>query len=141
MSETEITIEEALLKKIKDEGLQLIIDDDEILMALAKKAMKEALFQPRRVAKGGYSYGYDEEDSPVVESARKIADEVTTRMAQELMGELVRDDEFRESVVKYMVMALPVVLRNVWQDSFSQTAHLEQDNLVKIMQNRLALPG
>ena len=74
------------------------------MRADSDQGCEEALYQPARLPRP-YG-GFDEKDSPVVDAARTIARETATRVVQEMISELAKNDEFRQVMVDYMVAVL-----------------------------------
>lgn len=114
-STTYTTVEERIIEKLKTDYLASDFLTDEDLRVIVDKGIREALFQPRRVASGRYNY--EETDSPVIEAARKLAAEVAEQVCRDIFDDLMKNPEFTKALNQAIVAALPQVIRARWDDA------------------------
>ncbi len=108
-NERKMTLEEKLVQKIKGDSLMSLIGDEDAILELVKRAITEALYQPRRTMK---QYGgYDEIDSPLVEATRKLAESACKIIAERIIKEIMSDKTIREEINKAIGVMLPAVIR------------------------------
>ena len=120
-NESKMTLEEKLVQKIKTDSLMALVGDEDAIHELVKRAITEALYQPRRTMK---SYGgYDEIDSPIVEATREIAEGACKVIAERIIKEIMSDKTIREEINKAIGSMLPAVIRGYLDAGL--TTHLE----------------
>jgi hypothetical protein len=112
------TLEERLVETIKDTTLFNLVKDEDAITDLVTRAIKEALFQPKRISTG---YGnHKEEDSPLVAATRKIAEDYAKQMVQKIVDQLLADPENIKKIRDAILILLPSAI------SGSLTYSLEQ---------------
>lgn len=105
-----MTLEEKLVQQIKTTTLAGLIDDEDAIASLVKKAIHEALFQSRIIYTG--KYGESKKiDSPVVEAARDVVKQATSKIIEELIVDLLQKDEFKTIVRDMFADMLPLVMK------------------------------
>lgn len=110
-----MTVEDRIVQKMKTDTLASLIGDEDAIADLAKRAIYEALFQPRRVPK---TYGgYDEADSPIVAACRAAA----TKAAEAIVERIVSDPEVSTRLVDLAARALPAEMMSAVRSSISNT--------------------
>lgn len=102
-----MTLEQKIVEQIKRYGLHELLDDEDAIAELAKRAVKEALIQPRRALGDGYGR-YTEQDAPVVAAARDLA----KQLADDVAAKLAADAEFQKLLRDAMADALPNAISN-----------------------------
>ena len=109
MSNSEkMTLEERVVQKIKSDTLMALVGDEDAILELAKRAVREALYQPQRKAR---SYGgWDESDSVVVEAARDVAKQVSEKVTTTLVEELLSDKEFKKKLTETIAQVFPSII-------------------------------
>lgn len=122
---SKMTVEERLVKHIKETGLGLLIDDEDAITELTRRAIEAALIQPRRVYTGGY---YDrDQDSPVVAAAREVAREALRKLADEQIEKIKADPKSMEAIQRGMGAAVAEVLK----EGISQLMNYAAQNAVQ----------
>jgi hypothetical protein len=109
-----MTLEEKLVQHIKEVGLGALITDEDAITELTRKAVEQALFQPRRIPNG--SYHYTDKDAPVVEAARKIADGALAKIFEKRIKALFDDPQSKQALDKAIANAFPKILMKSIQD-------------------------
>lgn len=109
-----MTLEEKLVQHIKEVGLGALITDEDAITELTRKAVEQALFQPRRVPNG--SYHYIDKDAPVVEAARQVADGALAKIFDERIQALFDDPKSKDALDKAIAGAFPKILMKTLQD-------------------------
>jgi predicted RNA-binding Zn ribbon-like protein len=104
----QMTIEAKIVDRIKKYGLHELVDDEDAIEALARKAVHEALMQPRE---SGDSWRRQQKDSPVVAAAREIAAKAADALIAEQVEKLKADPEFAKMVLAAMAGMIHDVLR------------------------------
>lgn len=103
-----MTLEEKLVQHIKTIGLGALIDDEDAIAELTKRAIDQALLQPQRIRK---EYGgYEERDSLVVAAARVIASKAIEGLTAELVKHLSLNRQVQQAVLDAVVAALPAAI-------------------------------
>ncbi len=112
-----MTLEEKVVQHIKSTSLMLLVNDEDALTDLARRAVKEALYQPRTVNDG--SYHTKTVDSPAVECAREVATAAYKKIMQDEVDKMMADPETIKTLRSAMMLMLPRVLeetiRGVYQ--------------------------
>ena len=137
MTDEKMTVEQAVVAKLKGDPLASIIDDSEMLLECASRAIQEALYQPSRVLK--QFGGYEEKDSPVVEAAREAARIVALKVADEMMLTLMKEPDFRRKVAECIALSLPVVFKETWFEGFGQMAREQGDELSRMVEEHIKI--
>lgn len=109
-----MTLEEKLVQHIKEVGLGALITDEDAITELTRKAVEQALFQPRRIPNG--SYHYTDKDAPVVEAARQIADVALAKIFEERIKALFDDPQSKKALDRAIANAFPKILMKAIQD-------------------------
>jgi len=111
-------IQSVLNDKLKDKDFVLDLMSDEAMRDLAKRTIREALFQPVRMKTSEYSTR--EQDSPAVDAARRIANLAAKEIVDRMTRHLINDDEFRKLVAEALATALPQVIRGFWHEQIER---------------------
>lgn len=122
-----MTLEARIVQTLKDDHLMKLVGDEDAITDLVKRAITEALFQPRRIS-GGYGR-IEETDSVAVSAARNIAEKAASKLAGDLITSVMEDAAFQERVKVAMLQAIPSVMMKGFDDSIrnaAQQAVLEQ---------------
>ena len=107
-NEAKMTLEERVVQKIKSDTLMSLVGDEDAILELTRRAVREALYQPKRIPR---SYGgFDEKDSMVVEAARDVAKAAVLKVAESEIERLVADPDFCKIVRDALAAALPDAL-------------------------------
>lgn len=113
-----MSLEEKLVQHIKTTSLMLLVDDEDAITELTRRALSEAIIQPRRVSTNSYG-GYSEKDSPVIEAAREVATAALKKLMQDEVDKILADPTSVETLRKAMQLLLPKILEekiaNVYQ--------------------------
>ncbi len=123
-NERKMTLEEKLVQKIKGDSLMSLIGDEDAMLELTKRALHEALYQPRQVKSG---YSTHAEDSPVVAASRKAAEEACKVIAEQIIKEIMSNEPMRKGINKAIGAMLPAVILNCLERGL--TNHLEKASL------------
>jgi hypothetical protein len=126
-----MTLEERLVQHIKDTGLGVLINDEDAITELTRRAVHEALIQPRRVPR--QFGGYEEKTSPLVDAARDIAQETVKRIMEAEIKRLMEDPETMKLVRSALAEAFPHAIQTAAQSfyqSVSQHAYIQATNKV-----------
>lgn len=115
-----MTLEERVVQKIKDDTLMAVIGDEDAILELTKRALREALFQPRRNPDQGYGSSR-ELDSPVVEAAREAARNVAKSIAETLLA----DEEVRVKVAEAVAKAVPAAIAGQIHDIIRESVRYD----------------
>jgi hypothetical protein len=110
-NEKSMTLEEKLVQHIKDDKLIMLLGDEDAITQLTERAVREALFQQRRVATGRYNGDYTMADSPVVEAARTIAAAAIQRITDQMVKELLENAKITLMVRDAFIAQLPIALQ------------------------------
>jgi len=105
----QMSLEEKLVQHIKTTSFMLLIDDEDAITELTRRALTEALVQKRRVSTNSYG-GYTEHDSPVVEAARNVATKALEKLMQDEIDKLLATPDTLIQLRKAMMMMLPKIL-------------------------------
>jgi len=133
-----MTLEEKLVQHIKDIGLGALIEDEDAITELTRKAVDAALIQKRLVRDGSYST--KEIDSPVVEAARAIATEALKQIFDVRVKALFDDPATATALNEALASALPGALRDAMQSllgmALQRTEMNTQANLMNALRQR-----
>lgn len=130
-----MSLEERLVQHIKDVGLGALIDDEDAITELTRRAVDQALFQPIRVTD---RYGRTEEtkDSLVVEAARGIARAALDKLVAEEVERVKADPQAMAAIRAAMAVALPDILSRhsamLFSDAARSGANLAVEELRRI---------
>lgn len=123
-------VEDKLVGILKEQGLDILADNEEMLHELAAKAIHEAIFQPLRSDTG---YGsYQNRDAPVVQAAREIATRAVAEIVAKEAKRLAEDEEFSKHVREALALSVPSVLR-------AQSEAMVDDIRVRAQQDTIEL--
>ena len=115
-----MTLEERVVQKIKDDTLMAVIGDEDAILELTKRALHEALFQPRR--NPDQSYGSVRElDSPVVEAAREAA----RLLAKGIASTLLADEDVKVKVGEAIAKAVPAAIAGQLHDFIRESVRYD----------------
>lgn len=119
-NEAKMTLEEKMVQTLKSNHLMKLVGDEDAITELVKRAINEALYQPRRIPQ---SYGrYDEKDSLVVELSRDVAREAAVAVSKEITDQLIEDEKFRATVKKAMMSCIPDIMMNAFDYNIKDLA-------------------
>jgi len=110
-----MSLEEKLVQHIKKHGLGLLVNDEDALTKLTRKAIDQALYQKRRDKEGWNSH---EIDSPVVEAAREIAKASLTKLMQQQIELMLADPKVLETLRIAITTAIPLVMMEASQNLY-----------------------
>ncbi len=106
----EMTLEERLVQTIKNESLMKLVGDEDAITQLVTRAIQEALFQPRRVAR---DYGIIEQmDSPLVEITRSCARTYADTIAKTIIEELLTDSKNKTILQNAIIAWIPAAIND-----------------------------
>lgn len=107
---SKMTLEERIVQTLKDDSLMKLVGDEDAITELVKRAIHEALFQPRKL--NTYSYGgrQEEADAPIVKAAREAAERYANEAAKTLIEELLADPERKKVLHNAIVDSLPAAI-------------------------------
>lgn len=95
-----MTVEERLVQHMKGDPLMVVIQDEDALTDLARRAVEKALFEDRFVP-GTKSWDSGQRaPSPAVAAAREIAEAATRKIVDEAVASLSANPKFVEAVQK-----------------------------------------
>lgn len=106
-NEVKMTLEERIVQQIKSDTVMSLVGDEDAITELVKRAIQEALFQPRRVPN---SYSRESVDSPVVATARDVAVKVATKTAESMVKTILEDKATKEAILDGLLKNLPLAL-------------------------------
>lgn len=106
-NEVKMTLEERIVQQIKSDTVMSLVGDEDAITELVKRAIQEALFQPRRVPN---SYSRESVDSPVVATARDVAVKVATKTAESMVKAILEDKATKEALIDGLLKNLPLAL-------------------------------
>lgn len=104
-NERKMTLEERIVQNIKSDTLMTLVGDEDAILELTRRAVSEALYQPKRVPK---SYGgWEEKDSPVIDAARDVAKKAIEKIADAEIERLASDPVVIQQVRECLAAAFP----------------------------------
>jgi hypothetical protein len=118
-----MTLEEKIVQHLKSEVLYSLVDDEESILTLVKRAIDEALFKPVPVVvinNNGYGSPSYSKDSLVVERARVIANEGIDLLIEKLTNEILNDNELKKVILQEFVKLMPIAVLNRWDSIFNR---------------------
>lgn len=119
-NEAKMTLEERIVQSLKNDSLMKLVADEDAVTELVKRAIQEALYQPRRVEQ---SYGrFEQKDSIVVAAARDMAEKAVRAHIDTMMATLMADKNFRKTVEDQMLRAIPGVMMRKFTEHIEFTA-------------------
>jgi len=102
-----MTLEDKVVQHIKDVGMGVLIDDEDAILELVKRAVHAALIDPPQ-KRSTYGSGWENDGEAIaVKTAREIAKKAADRVTDELVEVLAKDDEFRKKILEAYVLAIP----------------------------------
>jgi hypothetical protein len=104
-NESKMTLEERIVQNIKSDTLMTLVGDEDAILELTRRAVSEALYQPRRVKKDWG--GWDDKDSPVTEAAREVAKKAIEKIAEAEIERLTSDPAVIQQVRECLAVAFP----------------------------------
>lgn len=116
-----MTLEEKLVQHIKEVGLGALIQDEDAITELTRRAVTEALIQPRKLPNPN-GYGYKEDDSPVVEAARAIAKQAVERVLEKEIVKLMEDPKIMLQIREAFALMAPKILEQKMYDLYDRMA-------------------
>ena len=134
---SQMTLEERITQRIKDDTLMAVVGDEDAINELVKRALDEALFQPRRIDTKSYR-GYEERDSPVIAAAREAAGKVGERIAEKMVEHLMADEEVRKAMLDHMVACVPSLLASGMMGMFD-SARLQTESALREKMRRVGI--
>lgn len=106
-----MTLEAKIVQRIKEYGLHELVDDEDAIEELVKRAIQEALFQPVTVPPD-YWAGYSKTlDKPAIVEARKVVAAAAKQLFEEMVADLLKDEKFRKAMVDAFITQLPDALK------------------------------
>lgn len=131
----QMSLEERLVQKLKDETFMSLIGDEDAITELVKRALKEALCQPIRVER---QYGgYDLRDSIVVTAARAVANDLVRKHMETVLTDLSKDEGFNKMLHEAIAAALPYAITNRLTDLITQATQQEQSRTISVVQEAI----
>lgn len=134
---TNMTLEEKIVQKLKDETLFQLIGDEDAITDLVGRAIREALFKDH-VDRSGYNSVTT--PSPVMAAARKVAEQAAKEMIEKEVALLLEDEKLRGALLQAFIAAIPSAMENVMRNSFRQiadTANIDaQNNLLNMLRSK-----
>lgn len=117
-----MTVEEKVVQSIKTTGLATLLDDEDAIGELVKRALHQALFE-RVVIKNDY-YGKPElHKEPIsIEIAREVATEFTKKIIREEMKRIENDPELRNKISSALMQCMPAILSQYAHNVFDTVA-------------------
>lgn len=105
-----MTVEERLVQKFKGDALATLVEDEDAITELARRAVHEALFKDREVEGTGWQKRTI--PSPSVEAAKRIAEIACQRIIDAEVKKLTDDPKFIGFVRDALAAAFPLVLQS-----------------------------
>ena len=105
-----MTLEEKLVQHIKKTKLMTLIDDEDSVAILVKRAITEALFQTTQVQEPGWNGKWIESDSIVASLAKTLAKEACAVVIKEMLDEIMAREDVRDAIRNTLAAAFPVVI-------------------------------
>ena len=137
-----MTLEDKLVQVIKEDKLAALIDDEDSVNDLVKRALNEALFNERtETVPNPNGWGQAKiitTPSLVVQAAREVTDEAVNEVAKAMLDEIMRNEEIvailREVLPKLLLQA---ILGQV-QNSVAQLSEIDSNELLDKMNTAFA---
>lgn len=123
----QMTLEERVVQTLKDDTLMKLVGDEDAIAELVKRALYEALYQPKRIPKG-YG-GYEQRDSVVVAAARNAATEACAKAVPELVASMFEREEVKKALADAVAAAVPGLIHEGVRMAMESTAHFAVENL------------
>jgi hypothetical protein len=106
-----MTVEERLVQKLKGEALLTLVEDEDALTELARRAVNLALFEKRWTP--GDTWNRKELPSPAVAAAQAVAEKAAEAVVQAEIDRLKEDPKFQKSVREALALAMPTVIDRI----------------------------
>ncbi len=101
-----MTVEDKLVDKFKNQGLAMLIEDEDAITELARRAIDKALFAEIPDPDDRSSYGRKNIPGVVVTAAREVAKLAAQKVIKEEMEKLTANPNFIQSVREALATAL-----------------------------------
>lgn len=127
-----MTLEEKLVQHIKDVGLGALIDDEDAITELTRKAVQQALITPRKERVNDWSSR--DVPAPAVQAAEAIAKRAIEKIVDEEVERLKADPGTMKAVREAMALMWPKVIHdkmNGFYDYAIQNAAIEAGNTLR----------
>lgn len=140
MSNTvKMSLEERIVQTLKDDTIMKLVDDEDAVTDLVIRAIREALFQPKRVAG---SYGSStENDAPVVAAARSAAKTYAETVAKQCIDELIADPKnhtiIHNAIIDMLPSAISEYLRGQIGQLLDHSKMLAHNEILTMKRNNL----
>lgn len=105
-----MTLEERLVQHIKGTGLSALIEDEDAITELTRRAVQQALFQERTVPDGNWHT--KRIDSPVVAASRELAAAAISKIVDEEIERIKSDPALIGAVREAIGLLLPEIVKN-----------------------------
>lgn len=107
---SKMSLEERLVQHIKTTGLNVLVDDEDAITELTRRAIQQALFAPRGTTTSWN--GGREVQTLVVEAAKEIAQAALKKVMQEEVDALLAKPETRKTLRDAMLLSMLTETRN-----------------------------
>lgn len=124
----QMTFEEKVVQHIKEQSISVLMDDEQALTDLTRRAVNEALFKDR--PDGSYS----RKEAPVHEFAREIAKRLFEKMIDKEVKRMEKDPEVMAIMRQSIALMMPEVLKTGAHNLFGsiiQQSNMETVQLLK----------
>lgn len=137
-----MSLEEKIVQKLKDETLFQMIGDEDSILELAKRALREALFQPTKVTEGsGYNARTVSKPSVVMQVAEDVAREAVQKAAREHIDALMKREDVQKLLREVTPSILVAVVAGNIQDSFTAYSMNAKHEAVEQVRDSLQRAG
>lgn len=117
-------LEERIVQRLKDDTLMSLIGDEDAMTELVRRAVKQALYDKRRVPDG--SYGSKEIASPAVSAAERTA----VAMCETVMAELLADPKVKQTIRDALLDVLPQAMLTFMSHQMGSLLKMASDEAV-----------
>jgi hypothetical protein len=130
-----MTLEARLVQHMKTVGLGALIDDEDAITELAKRAVQEALFQPTRTLDGGGWGRTVESDSPVVAAAREVAKAAMEKLVSGEIERMMADPKAKEAIRNAIAVSTLTAIQSTAENNLRAQVQLMQTDVLQVLRN------
>lgn len=130
-----MTLEEKLVQRLKNLELFQLVDDEDAILELTTRAVREATIQPRREL--DHFGRVRETDSPVLVAARAHAEKVMEKIADKAMEDLFADPKAKKLLYEAMISLIPQVLMSRLDDGLAKLIQGESARQIQELRDYL----
>lgn len=128
----QMTFEEKVVQHIKEQSIAVLLDDEEALTDLTRRAVHEALFKDRSTTNG---YSTTKQEALIFEYSRKIAERALNKLVEQEVEKLVGNPEVLASLRSALILMLPKVAEQAMSGFYNRlTEESAREGLEKLKQ-------